>query len=169
MLSSKAGLASFPGPTHMGMRLRLESYMQRGLSNLFACQCVSQHQLLQLQWISRELYFHSEQSCTVRSWVLCATCVLLKHFTCSEMAPVIWGRATTESEDEWRHAGWLWTICAQRHSHRRNTNEKQMKNRVSYLCQNFTQKCNSSHKASLCTLHVKYSTVCNDVSGFIPK
>jgi len=50
-----------------------------------------------------------------------------------------------------------------------HTDEIQMKNRVSYLCQNLTQKCNSSHKASLCTLHVKYSMVCNDVSGFIPK
>jgi len=79
------------------------------------------------QWISRELYFHSEQPCTVRSRVQCTTRVLLKHFTCSEMAPVIWGCAMTESEVEWHHAGWLRTVCAQRHSHRRNTNEKQMK------------------------------------------
>ena len=39
MLSSKAGLASFPGPTHLGTRLRLDADMQMGL---FVCLCVSQ-------------------------------------------------------------------------------------------------------------------------------
>ena len=129
MLSNKADLASFPGPTHLGTRLRLDVDMQTGLSNLFACQCVSPPSTFfffwQLRWISRELYFHSKQPYKVVSRVQCTTRVLLKHFTCSEMAPVIWGRAMTESEVEWHHAGWLRTIRAQRHSHRRNTSEEQ--------------------------------------------
>ena len=87
MLSSKAGLASFPGPTHLGTRLRLDADMQMGL---FVCLCVSQlSTFLAVTANQQGVVFplraalHSKVPGTVHN--TCST----EALTCSEMAPVI--------------------------------------------------------------------------------